>query len=103
MNDRSKTLEVIVLSQPSVVNPGRGTNYYIFEMMPASGDDQERYPKADRAVMYQEPGEGPPVARAGERCTLTGEWQSEKAFRFNRLERVCSAVKKSPGDHSPCK
>lgn len=82
------TLDVIILSQPSVVNPNQGRGYFIFEMIPASQEDQELYPEADRAVQYLGPGERPPAANAGERCRLTGEWQSQKAFRFDRLERT---------------
>ena len=87
-DDPPETVEVIVLSQPAVLDWDDAPSYWIFEMHVLDEEAQALHPLADRAVLYLAPGETPPGARAGDTCRLTGAWQSDKAFRIDRLKRL---------------
>lgn len=86
-DDPPETVEVIVLSQPAVLDWDDAPSYWIFEMHVLDDGVRARHPHADRAVRYLAPGEAPPEARTGERCLLTGRWQGDKTLTIDRLER----------------
>ena len=80
-------VEVIILSQPAVLDWPSSPSYWIFEMHLVDDALRAEHPLADRAVRYLAPGETPPEARAGERRVLTGAWHSDKTFLIDTVER----------------
>ena len=82
------TLDVIILSNPADIELNGSHSYGVFEIHLISQQDQDRYPLADRAVIQAGDGRTPPSAQAGDSCRLTGRFQSDKAFRFHRMERI---------------
>ena len=88
LHEPHEAVEVIILSQPAVLDWPSSPSYWIFEMHVVDDALREEHPLADRAVRYLAPGEAPPEARAGERRLLTGSWQGDKTFRIDHLEQT---------------
>ena len=90
MNRQTLTLEVIALGHGHVVDWGEGKRRYaIFSCMPSDEDDRDTYPDADRAFHDLEAGETPPMlAEAGRSYLVTGDWSSDRAFRYEEIREA---------------